>query len=619
MGSSVAATTVHVIGFSVGAALCGLLGFMQHRADRVEGETSAYLLLWVTGFVWTFGSFVQFGLLLAGVSDESPLIRLAELFAWTSTAIGPLVIARFLHLRFGADGLLVRPFSGYSCVVSLTQVLLLWQTWLAPDFFIDLTTYMRWSFYLALPQYTFALLIYELNRRHGIKRAARPAGRWFRRTALTLIVIQIAATLIGLQVEQLPALIKFVVDVISVQWVLPWTILVAVALAQTEYADLVLKRSLSLLVSVAVSAAVNAFLLNVPAGLPMVLATLSGTALILSAPPLLRATGRFVDRVLLRRPNYEAAVAPFEQATRRIGDEAEVLVSAARVIESTLEVNAALSARRATMEREQELLMCVMIEGSKEPHTWLEISATQGARTLMQQEFAFVRSICALASRRLEAIHFEGERRAVQLREERLKRLLTEAELRALRAQVDPHFLFNTLNTIADLIHRNPQQAETMTERLAGCFRYALSRQSHDLSTLDDELEFARQYLNIERVRFGERLRVHLSRGDARGDERIPSMILQPLVENAIKHGLAPVPQGGSVRVIAKREGDHLRLEVFDDGIGVRSADSGAGVGLRNVRDRLQTLYSQSGRMTIEANPDGRGTCVTLLVPICES
>ena len=133
----------------------------------------------------------------------------------------------------------------------------------------------------------------------------------------------------------------------------------------------------------------------------------------------------------------------------------------------------------------------------------------------MQPELAFLESVGAQLEHRLDAMRFEEEQRALLLREERLQRLLTEAELKALRTQVDPHFLFNTLNTIADLINTNPEQAERMTERLAECFRYALAKHSRDLSTLDEELNFARHYLEIEQVRFGDRLRVQLSRGDA--------------------------------------------------------------------------------------------------------
>ncbi|MET0533152.1 MAG: histidine kinase, partial [Steroidobacter sp.] len=287
--------------------------------------------------------------------------------------------------------------------------------------------------------------------------------------------------------------------------------------------------------------------------------------------------------------------------------------TAARIVTSTLH----LDARFVPAGEAHTSLASIPIETTQRPLHRLEVSASHHARILMQQEFEFLNAIGTHLSRRLDALHFEQEQRALLVREERLKRLLTEAELKALRTQVDPHFLFNTLNTIADLIGSNPPQAERMTERLAECFRYALSRHSRDLSTLDDELEFARHYLEIEQVRFGDRLRVQLSRGDAHGNEPIPSLLLQPLLENAIRHGLAPMCEGGSISVTAKRENGYLRLQVDDDGVGLRP-DFGQrlGVGLRNVKERLQTLYSQAAEFGIDSRPGARGTSVTILVPL---
>ena len=243
------------------------------------------------------------------------------------------------------------------------------------------------------------------------------------------------------------------------------------------------------------------------------------------------------------------------------------------------------------------------------------MSVTHDARTLMHRELAFVDAVRLQLERRLDALRFETGQRALLLREERHKRLLTEAELKALRTQVDPHFLFNTLNTIADLISTNPGQAERMTERLAECFRYALAKHSKDLSTLDEELAFARHYLEIEQVRFGERLRVQLSRGDASGSEAVPSLLLQPLLEKAIRHGLAPVRAGGCVSVQARREGARLRLDIEDDGVGLR-ANAGTGVGLRNVQERLRTLYAQAAEFLIGQRPGGRGTRISIVIPV---
>jgi sensor histidine kinase YesM len=156
-----------------------------------------------------------------------------------------------------------------------------------------------------------------------------------------------------------------------------------------------------------------------------------------------------------------------------------------------------------------------------------------------------------------------------------------------------------------------------MTVQLAECFRYALAKHSRNLSTLDEELAFARHYLDIEQVRFGDRLRVQLSRGDALGSEAIPSLLLQPLLENAIRHGLASVREGGCVSVSAHREGERLRLSIEDDGVGLRPGfDSRNGVGLRNVQDRLRTLYAQAAEFLIGDRPGGRGTMVTIVIPL---
>jgi two-component system LytT family sensor kinase len=246
----------------------------------------------------------------------------------------------------------------------------------------------------------------------------------------------------------------------------------------------------------------------------------------------------------------------------------------------------------------------------------IEISATHQARVLMRAEQSFLDSVRTQLDHRLEALRFEDEQRALHLREERLQRLLTEAELKALRTQVDPHFLFNTLNTIADLISTNPPQAERMTERLAECFRYALAKHSGNLSTLDEELNFARYYLEIEQVRFGDRLRVELSRGDATGKEPVPSLLLQPLLENAVCHGLAPVREGGCVSVRAALEGDRLRIRIEDDGAGLPKPFEPAGVGLRNVQDRLRTLYGVAADFLIESRSGGKGTRVDIAIPL---
>lgn len=147
-------------------------------------------------------------------------------------------------------------------------------------------------------------------------------------------------------------------------------------------------------------------------------------------------------------------------------------------------------------------------------------------------------------------------------------------------------------------------------------FRYTLSGQDRPFSTLDKELEFVRHYLEIEQIRFGPRLRVSLTRDDEVAELLVPTLILQPLVENAVRHGLAPKLYGGSIAITASKQGELLRLDIADSGVGIPDPHSRkAGIGLQNVRERLRVLYRESAQLCIQAGADGSGTCITLLLP----
>jgi signal transduction histidine kinase len=199
---------------------------------------------------------------------------------------------------------------------------------------------------------------------------------------------------------------------------------------------------------------------------------------------------------------------------------------------------------------------------------------------------------------------------------EQMRTDLAEAELRALRAQVNPHFLFNTLNTIAALVRVHPAEAEETITRLADVFRYTLQASNREQSTLGDELEFVRAYLEIEHTRFGERLKVveHIEAGLE--SLAVPSLLLQPLVENAVRHGISPQPSGGTVSLVARRDGDRLVVEVSDDGPGMdsKATPSGNGFGLHSVRERMRTA-GPTHDFAVDSAP-GRGTRVTLVLPV---
>ena len=174
-----------------------------------------------------------------------------------------------------------------------------------------------------------------------------------------------------------------------------------------------------------------------------------------------------------------------------------------------------------------------------------------------------------------------------------MRALLQQAQLQALRSQLNPHFLFNTLHSIAELVHENPRLAEQMLLRLSDLLRKALHSSGAQEVSLEEELDFVKSYLEIEQLRLGDRLSVVWDIEPAALAARVPSLLLQPLIENAIRHGIAPSSQPGRLVIRARRDGDFFEVQIQDNGPGlvVNGADGRTGIGLANTTDRLQRLY----------------------------
>ena len=190
-------------------------------------------------------------------------------------------------------------------------------------------------------------------------------------------------------------------------------------------------------------------------------------------------------------------------------------------------------------------------------------------------------------------------------------------QLHALRSRLQPHFLFNTLHGIRALVGRDAGKAEDAIETLGGLLRYILDLEGRDsdLVSVREELEFTRAYVELERNRLGGRLVVEEAIDEDALDARIPALTLQPLIENAIRHGIAPRARGGIVRIAVRRSGDALEVVVEDDGVGpAEGAMESEGIGLRTVRDRIETRYDGAGRFFVSGSP-GHGFRVTLGFP----
>ena len=232
--------------------------------------------------------------------------------------------------------------------------------------------------------------------------------------------------------------------------------------------------------------------------------------------------------------------------------------------------------------------------------------------------------------RRLAA---EVERREAQMAQ--LREAGLHARLSALQAQINPHFLFNALNSLAELVHGDPDVAEDRVGDLAHLLRYSLRSSASGLVPLDQELHAVDRYLNLERVRLGDRLKVRVDVDPDLRRALVPGLSVQPLVENAVRHAVASRPEGGSIRIAVEERGDQLRIAVEDDGPGLpdevrqrlasaaageglaapaAAGTGGAGGGLANVQQRMMLSYAGAGGLSV-SEPDGGGTRLELLLP----
>ena len=278
--------------------------------------------------------------------------------------------------------------------------------------------------------------------------------------------------------------------------------------------------------------------------------------------------------------------------------------------------------RRPSLDRQVALLVLLMatqlaasLLARMQPHRYFELSSTRSLLQLLV--CACTPVIVGIPLKIWNAVRIERKL-------EEQSRLLLEARLDALQRQINPHFLFNTLNSIASLIRSEPELAREMIVKLGRILR-TLLRERDAFVPLEDELAFTDDYLDIEVIRFGEKLRVVKEITEEAMPLEVPSMLLQPLIENSIKHGLEPRINGGTVTVRGRVAAGKLLLEVEDDGVGISperatvTSDGvvreGMGIGMSNVRERMQVLYEGNAEVEVVSRP-GRGTRIRLLLPV---
>ncbi len=420
----------------------------------------------------------------------------------------------------------------------------------------------------------------------------------------------------------------------------------ALAILWSDYrfalADIFLKRALAVMALVAVVAGVYLGLFGAhlgphameapvpPYGVLAALALAAGIAL--SYPVIRRASAWFVDTALLKRPDAAALKAEIARRLVNCDSPEEILGLVAESLGSMLsagrtsweETAQAAPAGQDLVQLPDRSAVRVSVPTAEPPHYVLTLDSLDGGRRVLSDDLALLESVAHAAARRLDALRWIHERCERDLREELVAKLATEAELRALQAQLNPHFLFNALNTLGYLMKAAPERARGTLLDLTRLLRAVLKRSGGDVVTVGEEVALVEAYLAIERARFEDRLQLRMDIPASLRGLPIPPLLVQPLVENAIKHGISPRKEGGEIAVKAWSEhGDGeaegaLVIEVADTGVGANETTVGAGrargVGLNNVQKRLHAHYGMAASLSITSRV-GEGTRVTLRLP----
>jgi two-component system LytT family sensor kinase len=659
--------TANLVGFAVGLAIGALLLGLVLRSARLPGTPLANLLFAVCAVLWNAGGLAHSLAVAFGVGTERWPVAVASAAQFTGVALWPASLLAIWH-PLAVEGwrrTLHRALLAEAVIAGGAAAVALWSMALgaaarAPfDLVKDATAY---NGALLLAVSAPLLLKQSLT-----SRAARSSA-----LLLMVGVFGSTAALLAHRALELGPDGDAALSVAAKQSVLLIVLGAFILLARFRFADLFIHQSLRiivgaffatvLVVAIEGSRYVGLTLPDAFAGATSVFgASVVAVGFLIGFAALDRRLAALVNRWVVGAPDYKAAARQLGEALRCLHDEDGMRRAVEDSVRSTLGVGGVqvigLSSVRGspwpaelqdgtTLELSKtgelgrrlplpdtDLIAPVRVAGSVD--AVVAVAVGPGAGGLVSQEVQYVREAAARLGSRLDLLGLERQMAERQQQEAVLREQLTEAELRALRAQVNPHFLFNSLNTIADLIVTNPSGAEAMTLRLAKVFRHVLSRSSRPLTPMSEEIEFLRAYLEIEEARFVGRLQVEIDVPEDVASLSIPSLILQPVVENALKHGLAPKPGPGHLRIAARADTDWVRLTVEDDGLGPggprpgpaagkppggdepRHSGKSTGVGLSNVGRRMAALYRDSASVRLERRESG-GTCVTIVMPRAE-
>ncbi len=621
------ASLVNLLGFTVGVALYALLFVMVVRHRKVKDKFPFDLLLFATsvlGFLWNIG----------------------ELFA-------------FIWQDFGAGR---------------TSPVLLAISYSALGFLPSVVVYSAWknsasenpkARLLAFAAYGLSILAGVFHFQSAIFNNAAPSNPALQ--ILTFGSLALIAGLLILNFKQplenktvwIAALLVFavsalhlssndegsswLVELIAHQSSLPLALAILLQDYRFAFADLFLKRALSLLLLASLAFGLYVFVAvpllawhethdrNDVSAAVVVLTLWMTTALIY--PTLHRFAVLLVDKIILRRFDYGKLQFEIARLIEKRETAEMVLSDICAELSKALTAQNAVWMQRSEIENTNQFSSVNFTPSSAEifvPTTepafyQINLSDFSGGRRLLSDEVEMLEAVALLAARRIDNLRVTNERYEQERQAQEFSKLATEAQLRALRAQINPHFLFNALTTIGYLINAAPDKAFETLMKLTRLLRGSM-RSGSEFSTLGEEIDLIKSYLEIEKARFEERLEVEINVPSDLNVLRLPALILQPLVENAVKHGISKKKNGGVIIISAnlenEKEAAFLILRVSDSGGGVGNTEllqaRERGVGLNNIEQRLTSYYGKKAHLKIES-AIGTGTMAEIRFQIPDS
>lgn len=610
------ASLINLIGFAVGVALYALLLMMVVRHRRRNSKVDMLLLLTgVLGILWNAGELFAF---IWRDFVQSPISPILVAVSFSALGFLPSVVVHSAESEKKDSRILTIAAYGLSIFAAALH-------------FQSAIFYGITPSNLGLQILTFGsiallvgLLVFNFRQKLENKTV------WI----TALLIFAVSALHLSSKTEES----FWLVELIAHQSSLPLVLAILFQDYRFAFADLFLKRALSLLL-----VALTAFSLYIFVAEPLrsfhvshdendVLAIgvllLLWIATALFYPLLHKFSVWLVDKIILKRVSYETLQREIAQKIEKQETIEEILD------EVRTRLSEALTARKTNWTESYEIQTGanlptvdfspqkaeVFVPTNELPFYKIHLKDFAGGRRLFSDEVSMLEGVSLLTARRIDALRVTHERCEQEIREQEFTKLTTEAQLTALRSQVNPHFLFNALTTIGYLIQTAPETAFETLMKLTQLLRSVL-KSNGEFCTLGEEIKLIENYLDIEKARFEERLRVEIDVPKDLQKLRVPSLILQPLVENAIKHGISENKTGGTVKISAKLENTEteifLKLSVFDTGSGkiIKDFANSNGIGLQNINGRLKSYYGKKASLKFEIN-ETKGTEAIIVFPV---